>query len=356
MNNFNHLDFTDQLLNWFKHSGRTNLPWQVNPTPYRVWISEIMLQQTQVKAVIPYYEKFMEALPNITDLAVATDDQVMALWSGLGYYSRARNLHQTAITLCSSTDHAKIGVFPKTVEELQQLPGIGRSTAAAILSLSMNLRATILDGNVKRVLARCFAIDGWPGKSSVSNQLWQIAEILTPTDNVKDYTQAIMDLGATVCTPKKYQCEHCPVSNICQANKNLDQANYPGKKPKKEKPSRIQYFCLLLSANGELLLEKRPATGIWGGLWTPITCDVDENLGQFLHNNYAIEASNQERLETFKHTFSHFHLHLVPVKAQVTKMVAVAENQLRWNSPEKWLQEGIPKPVRTMIMNLIDDL
>jgi len=350
------VDFSSQILDWFQHSGRKNLPWQINPTPYRVWISEIMLQQTQVKTVIPYFKKFMAKFPNITDLASASDEQVMALWSGLGYYSRARNIHKTAIKLCSNENFLGIGVFPQTVTELQILPGIGRSTAGAILALSMDLKAAILDGNVKRVLARCFAVDGWPGRSSVAKQLWQIAEILTPEKNVKEYTQALRDWGAGICTPKNFQCNQCPINNICQATNDSSQLNYPGKKPKKKIPTRHQYFCLLLSKNAELLLEKRPPTGIWGGLWTPISCDLEENLGQYLIKEYSIECSHQERLTEFKHSFSHFHLHLIPIKTEATKMIAIAENQLRWQRPEEWLNEGIPKPVRTMILNLIQDL
>ncbi len=346
-------EFISSVLLWFKEYGRKNLPWQKDPTAYRVWISEIMLQQTQVKTVIPYYEKFMKCFPNIEDLAKASNDQVMAQWSGLGYYSRARNLHKTAIELCKNRGQSE---FPDTIEELQSLAGIGRSTAGAILALAMNKKASILDGNVKRVLARCFAISGWPGKADVAKKLWQVTESLTPENDVKAYTQALMDIGATICTPRNMTCEDCPLSNICIALKQDNQVLYPGKKPKKKIPVRSQYFCLLMSKNGELLMEKRPPSGIWGGLWTPISCDLEFNLGEYLENTYSIEASNQQRLEEFRHTFSHFHLQLVPVKADVTKMLSIAEDNLRWNSLDNWLKEGIPAAVRVMIEDLSANL
>jgi len=341
------------VINWYQQSGRKNLPWQKNPTPYRVWISEIMLQQTQVKTVIPYYLKFMKQLPELKDLAVATDEQVMALWSGLGYYSRARNLHKTALLLVERQGLSSRVSLPDTLEELIDLPGIGRSTAGAILSLAMNKKAAILDGNVKRVLARCFKVAGWPGESAVQKKLWDLAEQLLPDNEFKSYTQAIMDLGATICTSTNPLCTTCPLENYCLSREDGDQTDYPGKKKKKTMPVKEQYFYLLLSNDDqEILLEKRPPTGIWGGLWTPPSCNTDQDGDDYLMETFAIKLKDRIKLPGFRHTFSHFHLQLQPIKAHCIPSDRISEANLRWDSIDNWLESGIPAAVRTLLISL----
>ncbi|MFK8032183.1 MAG: A/G-specific adenine glycosylase [Gammaproteobacteria bacterium] len=297
-----------RLLEWFDVSGRHDLPWQHNPTPYRVWVSEIMLQQTQVATVIDYYARFMDKFSSVEELAAAPVDEVLHLWTGLGYYARARNLHKSAQQVVE--EHG--GKFPTTPEGLIALSGIGRSTAGAILSLSMNTREPILDGNVKRVLARHFKVAGWPGKRDVLDTLWDWAETTTPHERVADYTQAIMDLGATLCTRSKPDCERCPLRDTCLALHEGVPTDYPGKKPKKAKPTR-EACMLLIVRDGDVLLQQRPASGIWGGLWglpetlegeTPV--DAAARLG--------IECEDPETLPDHLHTFSHFHLNIRPVR------------------------------------------
>ena len=253
----------DALLAWFDQHGRKDLPWQTNRTPYRVWISEIMLQQTQVSTVIPFYERFMAQLPTVQDLAAAAEDTVLHLWTGLGYYARARNLHRCAKQVCAL--HS--GVFPNALAGLEALPGIGRSTAGAILSLAMDARAPILDGNVKRVLARYHAVEGWPGQRAVSDTLWSHAEHLTPQKRVADYTQAIMDLGATLCMRSKPNCRACPLSRRCQALAEDRVQELPTKKKAPAKPIRQARFFVLRLPDNRVLLEQRQQSGLWGGLW-----------------------------------------------------------------------------------------
>jgi len=347
-------NFYKAVLLWFSQHGRKDLPWQKDPSPYSVWISEIMLQQTQVKTVIPYYQKFMAAFPSLDSLAQATEDEVLALWSGLGYYSRARNLYKTALLLSESKliENAQQG-FPDTVTQLQSLPGIGRSTAGAIVALAMNKRAAILDGNVKRVLTRCFAIDGWPGKSAINKQLWQLSEQLTPDIQIKDYTQAMMDLGATVCSRTNPDCDSCPLTNMCIANKQGEQNLYPGRKKKSSLPDKHQYFYLLTNDDNQILMEQRPATGVWGGLWAPPAVDKNTDCTDYLLNKYGITTESETPLAEFKHTFSHFHLHLYPVKARIVNRVVdleICENNLRWDSLDNWLKSGISTAVRKMLL------
>jgi len=348
------MNFSQQLLQWFSKHGRKDLPWQKNPSAYRVWVSEIMLQQTQVNTVIPYYLKFMEQFPTLEDLANATDEQVMALWSGLGYYSRARNLHKTALLLNAENKcNPSIEYFPNNSEKLQSLPGIGRSTAGAILALAMEKKAAILDGNVKRVLARCFAISGWPGKSSVANKLWELSEQLTPELKIRQYTQAMMDLGATICTRNKPDCINCPLNQKCIANKENKQTAYPGKKKKALIPTKKQNFYLLLNQNQQLLMEKRPPSGIWGGLWTPLSCSTTDDGKLYLQQTYGINIEDEKLLSDFRHTFSHFHLLIQPIKAiLVTTDIDISDNNLYWDSIDSWLQRGIPAAVRTMLQQI----
>lgn len=256
--------FARNLLHWYDKHGRHDLPWHHNRNAYRVWVSEIMLQQTQVTTVIPYFEAFMARFPDVRALASAPEDDVLSHWSGLGYYARARNLHKAAKQVVMEFG----GEFPADQETLESLTGIGRSTAAAILAQAFGKRATILDGNVKRVLARYHAVPGWPGQSAVLNKLWEHAENHTPEERVKDYTQAIMDLGAMVCTRNKPECKTCPVNDGCQAYNRDEVQRYPGPKPRKEKPEKTTWMLILEDTKGRILLERRPPTGIWGGLWS----------------------------------------------------------------------------------------
>ncbi len=345
-------DFAQNVLNWFDHHGRKDLPWQQNPTPYRVWVSEIMLQQTQVKTVIPYFERFMDAFPTVEALANAPQDEVLHLWTGLGYYARARNLHKAAQRVAGEL----AGQFPEDIEALCALPGIGRSTAGAILSLATGARASILDGNVKRVLARYHRVDGWPGQSAVHKRLWQIADDYTPTERCAEYTQAMMDLGATVCTRAQPACERCPLAAGCGALKAGDQAAYPGKKPRKTLPVKSTLFLVARSGQGEILLEKRPAQGIWGGLWCfPEVTDVEAGRQHCLDICGAAPAGLAV-LERFRHTFSHYHLDITPVVAELdgaTLAVMEGDRQL-WYNLRQPPRVGLAAPVAALLAQLGD--
>lgn len=342
--------FSTLVLEWFDTHGRKHLPWQQNITPYRVWVSEIMLQQTQVATVITYFDRFMKLLPNIQSLADASLDDVLHLWSGLGYYSRARNLHKTSIIIIDKYG----GVFPSSVEALTELPGIGRSTAGAIVSISMGLRAPILDGNVKRVLARYHNIKGWPGQNAISKVLWSIAETITPTKRVGDYTQAIMDLGAMICTRGKPACQICPLINNCMARITGTQSELPSPKPKKLMPEKAVRMLMAINQFGEVLLEKRPLTGIWGGLWSFPEVEDSEKLhgGIALKENLII--NNVEEWKSFKHSFSHYHLHITPVKIMIFKKPNTAWNSNKWfwYQPDKPCELGLAAPVKKLIMKL----
>ena len=295
--------FSDAVLAWYDQHGRQDLPWQHPRTPYRVWVSEIMLQQTQVSTVIGYFQRFMDSFPDVHALAAADADQVLHLWTGLGYYARARNLHKAARQLVDEYG----GDFPDTVEEVATLPGIGRSTAGAILAQSRGVRAPILDGNVKRLLSRLHAVPGWPGKKPVENRLWELAEQYTPDRRLADYTQAVMDLGATLCTRRRPDCPACPVANWCQARADGNPQDYPGRKPAKEKPVRQTRMLILQHPDGRVWLEPRPPSGIWGGLWCFPQLDPDDRQHTALAER-GLDARDQEALTPFRHTFSHFHL------------------------------------------------
>ncbi|MCW8126260.1 A/G-specific adenine glycosylase [Microbulbifer halophilus] len=350
--------FQQAVLTWFDRHGRKDLPWQRDITPYRVWVSEIMLQQTQVTAVIPYFERFMASFPTLADLAAAPQGEVLAHWSGLGYYARARNLHKCAQVVME--EHG--GEFPRDVEALTALPGIGRSTAGAIASISMGLRAPILDGNVKRVLARLHAVDGWPGRTAVSRKLWQLAETYTPAQRCNHYTQAMMDLGATVCTRTKPDCEECPLERACAARSQGNPRDYPGKKPKKKKPVRSATL-LLLERDGEIYLEQRPPTGIWGGLWSPPQLD-EESGGEGGARAWLaardLDAGEIQPLPPLRHTFTHFHLDISPVWVQLTDTPPqVAERGSGWyklrqiNRPRAAQELGLPAPIVKLAKQLL---
>lgn len=342
-----HSQFAQQLLTWFDQHGRHDLPWQVDRTPYRVWVSEIMLQQTQVATVIPYFERFMNRFPTIESLAAAEADQVLHLWTGLGYYARARNLHKAAITIVDS--HG--GVFPNTVETLMELDGIGRSTAGAIAAISMGVHAAILDGNVKRVLARYHCVEGWPEQGSTKKELWSIAESLTPMQRVGDYTQAIMDLGATVCTRSKPGCGSCPFVHDCGAYKEGRIAEIPGKKPRKTLPTKSVAMFILQNDAGEVLLEKRPAQGIWGSLYSlPETTDAESppDWGQA-----AIKGRPKATLDVVRHSFSHYHLDITPVLFSADRGYEVAEtDRWLWYPLDHSLEVGLAAPVKKLLSKL----
>ncbi len=338
--------FANRLLDWFDEHGRKDLPWQHDISPYRVWVSEIMLQQTQVQTVIPYFERFMTTFPTVNDLANTDVDAVLSLWSGLGYYARGRNLHKAAVMI--RDDHG--GVFPTDFDTVVALPGIGRSTAGAILSIAGGQRHPILDGNVKRVLARHAAIDGWAGQTRVARQLWSIAEDLTPAARVADYTQAIMDLGATLCTRSRPQCAACPVSVDCQARRTDSIAQYPGKKPRKAKPRKRTTMVMAVTEDA-VYLEKRPATGIWGGLWSlPEVEDVDVWCEQMM--NGAVQAT--ETRETLSHSFTHYDLDIEPVLVRV----ADGRRRIAGTADATWYRPGGEPPggIAAPIQKLIDTL
>jgi A/G-specific adenine glycosylase len=344
-------DFAARLLAWFDEHGRKDLPWQRDITPYRVWISEIMLQQTQVATVIPYFERFMASFPDVTTLADASEDAVLAHWSGLGYYARARNLHKAARLV--RDEHG--GAFPESFDAVVALPGIGRSTAGAILSIACGQRHPILDGNVKRVLARHAAVDGWPGTTRVADTLWSLADDLTPTGRVADYTQAIMDLGATLCTRSRPACADCPVAADCRAFAAGDVDRYPGRKPKREKPLR-QTTMLLAVAGNELYLERRPASGIWGGLWS--LPETDDDPVRWCAERLAGEPAETTRWATLRHSFSHYDLDILPVVLRLDD----ASRKVHDNDDGQWVAldadppGGIAAPVRKLIDVLRNDI
>ena len=351
VNPISKVDFSQRVLDWFDLYGRKNLPWQQSVSPYRTWVSEIMLQQTQVSTVIPYYEKFMQRFPTVCDLANAPIDDVLHHWSGLGYYARARNLYKTAQIVCSEMS----GEFPKDSDALESLPGIGRSTAGAIASLSMNLRAPILDGNVKRVLARFAAIDGWPGQAQVLGKLWELAELYTPDQRVAEYTQAMMDLGATLCTRSKPQCDACPLSDACLAYAQNDWQRYPGKKPKKTLPVRTAHWLVLTNEEGEVLLHQRPPTGIWGGLWSFPELPEGQAIDAYCRDQFGLEVTVGEKLPVRRHTFSHFHLDIHPQQLLLRKRgcVAFEGNDLVWYNTHRPDARGLAAPVARLLDELI---
>jgi len=338
------------LLAWFERHGRRNLPWQRDPTPYRVWVSEIMLQQTQVPTVIPYFERFVQRFPDVQSLAAAPVDEVLHLWSGLGYYARARNLHDAAKRVAADFG----GEFPPTVEEATGLPGIGRSTAGAILALSRRERHPILDGNVRRVLARCFAVEGWPGERTVDIRLWDLAEACTPHEEVDRYTQAIMDLGATVCTRSKPACPGCPLGPVCLAKAQGLQASLPTPRPvKRDKPLRKVYMLVAVDGEARVLLEQRPARGIWGGLWSfPEFRDVDAATA-WAAAHLGVHAGTPEPWPPLRHSFTHFDLDIVPLRLLLPRTApAVAEPGHVWYNHRAPTKLGIAAPVAALIKKL----
>lgn len=339
--------FSQALLDWFDVSGRHDLPWQQNKTPYRVWVSEIMLQQTQVQTVIPYYERFMTSFPTVEALAQSTEEAVLAHWSGLGYYARGRNLLKAAKVVVDELD----GIFPSDLEGMMALPGIGRSTAGAILSIACGQRHPILDGNVKRVLCRYDAVESWSGGKQTEAKLWQRAEALTPETRFEDYTQAIMDLGATLCTRSKPKCNVCPVSENCQAWRQGRVTEFPYSKPKTEKPTREVAMLLLRKSSGDILLEKRPTNGIWGGLWSlPESPEpAVQNLIKNKVETVCEGAGDLIKWPLLKHTFSHYHLMIQPI---LVDRVRSTDLEGEWLPVAEALTRGVPAPIRKLIKQL----
>ena len=323
--------FAQAVLAWYWQHGRHDLPWQKDKSLYRTWVSEIMLQQTQVATVIPYFENFMQRFPDIAMLASASQDDVLLHWAGLGYYSRARNLHKAACLIAEQGN----GDFPQTYEDVLALPGIGPSTAGAILAQALGQRHAILDGNVKRVLARYRAIDGWPGQSQVEKQLWAWAEKYTPEQGVADYTQAIMDLGATVCTRSSAKCNVCPLMTECQAYKTDRVAELPGRKPKKVMPVRERRLLVIRNDQGHYLMERRPPAGIWGGLWSLPELEMGQIVDEAVEQNWQLTVNNYSDLPVFRHTFSHFHLDITPCEVQVASAVQLIAD----SEPFQWCDD-----------------
>ncbi|WP_160053098.1 A/G-specific adenine glycosylase [Shewanella litoralis] len=344
--------FAERIIAWYDLHGRKTLPWQTNKTPYRVWVSEIMLQQTQVATVIPYYEKFMARFPTVIDLANAHQDEVLHLWTGLGYYARARNLHKAAQHIRDAFD----GVFPTRFDDVVALSGIGKSTAGAVLSLSLGQHHPILDGNVKRVLARHGAIEGWPGVKTVEQKLWQLTETLTPKEGVEKFNQAMMDIGSSVCTRSKPLCAHCPVAIDCTAQLQGNQSLYPGKKPKKVTPEKSAFMLVMVDNSTDatkVQLIQRPPAGIWGGLWCFPQFDTQAQLTDYLAI-HKLEASTQG-LAGFRHTFSHFHLDIQPVLVEITPDSATSimeQHSALWYNIEQPAKVGLAAATERILSNL----
>jgi A/G-specific adenine glycosylase len=336
-----------RLLAWFDVHGRHDLPWQRQRTPYSVWVSEIMLQQTQVSTVIPFYRRFMERFPTVTALAAAPVDDVLAHWAGLGYYARARNLWRAACLVVEQHD----GCVPDTFDALHALPGIGRSTAGAILAQVAGGRHAILDGNVKRVLARYHAVEGWPGEPRVADALWRHAEVHTPHERVADYTQAIMDLGATLCTRSRPACTVCPLAADCAAARAGTQSLYPAARPKRARAQRRVAVLVVRAPDGRVLLERRPARGVWGGLFSLPELAAEDSPGEWCARTLGAPVAKERELPTIEHAFTHFDLDLTPRLLELAAPPTVVRDtdDWHWYHPRAQLGVGVPAPVATLL-------
>lgn len=346
-------EFATRIITWQKVHGRHNLPWQNTHDPYAIWVSEIMLQQTQVAAVIGYYAKFMARFASIAALADATQDEVLQYWSGLGYYSRARNLHNAAQIIVD--EHA--GQFPQAFDAILALPGIGRSTAAAISSFAFGQAEPIMDGNVKRVFARYFLVEGWPSLPKIEKQLWALADGLMPQTDMIAYTQGLMDLGATLCTRSKPKCMLCPLVATCGAYATNRVKELPTSKPRKTIPEKHTTMLILRRGN-EVMLERRPPTGIWGGLWSLPEASDDEDFIQLCQQRFGAEATQIEALKKLSHVFTHFKLHINPQPMQVVsfKHLANEANRTIWLDIDDAIAAAIPTPIRKILLSLKDSV
>lgn len=341
-----HDAFAARLIAWQRQHGRHDLPWQASD-PYPIWVSEIMLQQTQVDTVIPYFHRFMARFPTVSALASAPEEAVLLAWSGLGYYARARHLHAAARRIM--TDHG--GCFPDSAAGLRDLPGIGRSTAAAIAAFAFGERTAILDGNVKRVLCRMFAIEGWPGTASVEKRLWALAEALLPEHAIAAYTQGLMDLGATVCTRARPRCSACPFADTCQARIQDRVAALPTPRPRREQPERTTYM-LMIRHGRDFLLEKRPTPGIWGGLWSLPECPPEQDPERWLTARGLKPVTLIQR-PSLSHAFTHFRLRILPILVEVEPLSVAPWPGSRWLDPEALADAALPTPVRRLLTELI---
>ena len=340
--------FAERVVAWQRVAGRHDLPWQRTRDPYLIWLSEIMLQQTQVAAVIPFYLRFVARFPNIGTLAMAPLDDVLALWSGLGYYARARNLHAAARTVMQR--HA--GIFPNTWADIVSLPGIGRSTAGAIAVFAFGARHCILDGNVKRVLARAFGIDGFPGEKKVEAVMWTCAETLLPARELEAYTQGLMDLGAGICTRARPRCEDCPLNEVCVARRQGRVSLLPTPRPRKALPEKSTVM-LILRRGDEILLEKRPVSGIWGGLWSfPEIADL-QDAAAVLQLRFGVQAVSEGNLTCVRHGFTHYALTITPALLRVTRLeLRVQSGGQIWVTPCNAIHAAVPAPVRSLLQRL----
>jgi A/G-specific adenine glycosylase len=341
-------DFAPTIIRWQRSHGRNDLPWQGTRDPYAIWLSEIMLQQTQVATVVPYYQRFRTRFPDVASLAAADEDEVLRLWSGLGYYSRARNLHRAARAVVAQ--HG--GAFPRQLADIEALPGIGRSTAAAIAGFAFGARAAILDGNVKRVLARHFAIEGFPGERAVEQRLWELAELLLPVTDIEPYIQGLMDLGATVCTTRAPQCGRCPLQASCAALAQNRVGELPAPRPRRAVPHR-RTAMLVLRRGGDVLLQKRPAVGVWGGLWCFPEIESEDDPARVAKRLYACEVADVVRLGILRHGFTHFTLDIQPVVARVSRLAPrAAQPGVLWMPLEEAIGAAVPVPVRKLLRAL----
>lgn len=343
-------DFARCVVRWQQRGGRNDLPWQGTRDPYAIWVSEIMLQQTQVATVVPFYARFMARFPDIATLAAAPLDDVMRLWSGLGYYSRARNLHRAAQLIAS--EHGS--VFPGTLAEIERLPGVGRSTAAAIAGFAFGARAAILDGNVKRLLARHFLVEGFPGDRTVEGNLWSLAESLLPKRDVAPYIQGLMDLGALICTTRRPGCPRCPLRATCGALIADRVDELPASRPRRKVPTRATVMAVLRHG-GDVLLEKRPASGVWGGLFSLPELATDTDLRDVVARRFGCEVRRVDRLAPIRHTFTHFTLEIAPMLVDVDRPVpGAAEPGSMWLPLESAPTAALPAPVKRLLARLAE--
>lgn len=336
-------NIADRLLRWFDEHGRHDLPWQHPRTGYRVWVAEIMLQQTQVATVVDYFNAFMARFPTVQELADAPNDEVMAYWAGLGYYARARNLHAAARQIVDEHD----STLPADVDALMRLPGIGRSTAGAVVAQAYGIWAPILDGNAKRVIARLAAITATPGTAAYEKPLWRLAEQYTPSTRVTDYTQAIMDLGATLCTRSRPACERCPLQADCLAHQAGVERQIPAPRKKRQRDQRETTVLWIVDEAGQVLLEKRPPSGIWGGLWSLPEIEASADIVRACCERFGIEVNKPERLAPLHHAFTHFELMIHPCRVQYVQTVRIMDDTTKWFARDQ--RPGVPAPIARLL-------